>query len=106
MAYFLFGVKKNGPGKGTASSNMITPAVVMEMTLDARATCDALYGHFTCSTVCQYPNDRNRLYALTMCVSSDKTKVFFSRQTSLYGTSASGANDSGRYLYKIVGYYD
>lgn len=95
------------PGGTTGTSaSFVAPAVVVEMTLDDRATCTALFGHFTASKVSQYPNDRNRLYAVSLAVSSDKTSVFFARQTSLYGTTATAANDNGRYLYKILGFYD
>ena len=62
------------------------------------------FGHFIGSAILQNPNNRNRLTALTIVVSQDKTSVFFSRTTSLYGTSASNANSDGRVLYKIVGY--
>ena len=94
------------PGGSTGTTSYISPAVVVEMTLDDRATCQAFYGHYTCSYVAQYPNDRNRLYAVSLAVSSDKTSVLFARQTSLYGTAATTANDNGRYLYKILGFYD
>lgn len=61
--------------------------------------------NFVGSTVVQYPNDISRLLALTAAISEDKTKIAFTRCTSLYGTSASSENTDGRVLYKAVGYF-
>lgn len=91
---------------GGTSNTTFTPSVVLEMSLENRSTTTDAKGHYTASTVCQYPNDRNRLFALSMCVSSTKDKVLFCRETSLYGTAATAANEAPRYLYKIEGYFD
>lgn len=88
------------------SSNNIAPAGIVELPLDALAANANTYGHYASGTVMQYLNNSNRLYTCSFCVSSDKTKAIFLRQTSLYGTAATSAVDDTRYLYKIVGYFD
>ena len=90
---------------GGTSNTQFTPSVVLEMSLENRAGTTT-YGYYTASIICQNPNDANRLYALNMCVSNTKDKVFFGRQNSLYGTAATSINEAPRYLYKIEGYFD
>lgn len=92
-------IRSGGTGSGTTAS------VVIEIDLDALNQSD-IGGHYIGSEVAQNPNNRNRLFAVSAAVSADKTSVLFMRETSLYGTAATGANDTGRVLYKIVGYYD
>lgn len=92
---------------GGTSANFVSPAVIIEVHLDSRAThASYTYGHFVGSDVAQYPNDRNRTYGVTVVVSSDKTSFAILRQTSLYGTAASSAADGQRYLYLVEGWYD
>ena len=90
---------------GGTNANFVSPAVIIEVHLDARSTHSLTYGHFVGSRVLQYPNDRNRTYGITVAVSSDKTSFAILRQTSLYGTAASGANDGERFLYLVEGHY-
>lgn len=81
-----------------------TPSAVIEIDLDT--INKSSFGHFLGSTLVQYPNDRNRLLALSAAVSEDKTSIIFNRCTSLYGTGATSSNDGGKILYKVLGYYD
>lgn len=91
--------------KAGGSANVsYTPSIVIEV--DLSDINKSSFGHFLGSAVVQAPNDRNRLLAVSVAVSEDKTSVLFSRCTSLYGTAATDANNNGRILYKIVGYYD
>jgi hypothetical protein len=86
------------------NSNMsYTPSIVIEVDLDN--INKSSFGHFLGSAVVQGPNDRNRLLAVSVAISADKTSVIFNRCTSLYGTAATDANNNGRVLYKIVGNY-
>ena len=89
-------IRSGGTGSDTTASGVIR--------LDISGMNSSPFGHFIGSAVLQNPNNRNRLTALTVVVSEDKTSVLFSRTTSLYGTAASNANTDGRILYKIVGY--
>lgn len=88
---------------GSANINY-TPGVVV--TIDLSTINKSTFGHFLGSAVVQEPNDRNRLLAVSAAVSEDKTSIIFNRCTSLYGTAATDANNNGRILYKVVGYYD
>lgn len=81
-----------------------TPSIVIEIDLDDMNKSP--FGHFLGSDVVQAPNDRNRLLAVSVAISEDKTKVLFNRCTSLYGTDVTEANNNGRVMYKIIGYYD
>lgn len=91
---------------GGTSNNNITPTVVLEMPLDSHAANSDTFNHYTAGYTTPYLNNDNRLYTVLMCVSSDKTSVFFSYQTSLYGTAGTSAAADSRYLYKIEGLYD
>lgn len=91
--------------KAGGNDNMsYTPSIVVP--IDLSNINKSSFGHFLGSAVVQAPNDRNRLLAVSVAVSEDKTSVVFSRCTSLYGTAATDANNNGRIMYKIVGYYD
>ena len=81
-----------------------TPSVVIEIDLDD--INKSTFGHFIGSAIGQYPNNRNRMIACCAAISEDKTKIIFNRCTSLYGSGATSANDGGKILYKVVGYYD
>ena len=89
------------PSLGTSFK---TPSAVIEIDLDDMNK--SVFGHFLGSALVQYPNDRNRLLALSAAVSEDKTSIIFNRCTSLYGTGATSSNDGGKVLYKVIGYYD
>ena len=84
--------------------NYYTPSVVIEIDLDD--INKSTFGHFIGSAIGQYPNNRNRMIACCAAISEDKTKIIFNRCTSLYGTGATSANNGGKILYKVVGYYD
>ena len=89
---------------GGSANVSYTPSIVVEIDLDNMNKSS--FGHFLGSAVVQAPNDRNRLLAVSVAISENKTSVLFSRCTSLYGTAATDANNNGRIMYKIVGYYD
>ena len=89
------------PGTSTGG---ITPGVVLDVHLDAGLANASTYNHFVGSCVTQFSNNDNRLYGLTVVISSDKTKVLFAKQSSLYGTAETNAANDQRLLYKIVGY--
>lgn len=89
-------IRSGGTGADTTASGVIRVNLA-NMNLSP-------FGYFIGSTVLQNPNNRNRLLALSVAVSKDKTKVLFNRCTSLYNTAATDANSDGRVLYKIVGY--
>lgn len=94
---------KSGRGSTNAGT---TPAIVLEMQLDAVAADTTHGGHFIGSALVQKPNDANRYCSLTCAISADKTSFCVLRQTSLYGTAATTNNDIGADVYKIVGYYE
>lgn len=89
---------------GGDSNVSYTPSIIIEIDLDN--INKSPFGHFLGSAVVQAPNDRNRLLAVSAAISEDKTSVIFNRCTSLYGTAATDANNKGRVLYKILGYYN
>ena len=89
---------------GGDSNVSYTPSIIIEIDLDN--INKSPFGHFLGSAVAQAPNDRNRLLAVSAAISEDKTSVIFNRCTSLYGTAATDANNKGRVLYKILGYYN
>jgi hypothetical protein len=76
------------------------------MSLDSRASISAYGGNYVGSILVQKPNDANRYASLTCAVSADKTKFVVLRQSSLYGTAATGNNDVNANVFKIEGYYD
>lgn len=90
----------------TAADSSITPAVILEMSLDDRAKETVSQNVFIGSILFQNPNDANRLGALTCAVSADKTKFAVTRATSLYGTAATSNTDTYQYVFKIEGFYD
>lgn len=89
-----------------AADSSITPAVILEMSLDDRAKETVSQNVFIGSILFQNPNDANRLGALTCAVSADKTKFAVTRATSLYGTAATSNTDTYQYVFKIEGFYD
>lgn len=88
------------------TANSFTPIVIVEVPLDAAALSqnagDKLYvgGAGAC-----HPNDQNNQYVILAAIDSTKTKVKVVMQKSLYGTVQGSRNDSGRYCYKIEGWY-
>ena len=90
----------------SAADSSITPAVILEMSLDDRAKETVSQNVFIGSILFQNPNDANRLGALTCAVSADKTKFAVTRATSLYGTAATSNTDTYQYVFKIEGFYD
>lgn len=90
----------------TAQDSSITPASIIEMSLDDRAMENVSQNVFIGSSVVQNPNDSNRLGLLTCAVSADKTKFAVVRSTTLYGTAATSNTDAYTYVFKIEGCYD
>jgi hypothetical protein len=83
------------------TGNDITPSAIIKIDLsDINAST---FGHFLGSTTVQYPNNRNKILALSAAISSDKTSVLFNRCTSIDGNTSTSANTGGRILYKIIG---
>lgn len=95
-----------GQKTGATASASTTPAIVLEMSLDSRASISAYGGNYIGSVLVQKPNDANRYASLTCAVSADKTKFVVLRQSSLYGTAATGNNDVNANVFMIEGYYD
>ena len=89
-----------------AADSSITPASIIEMSLDDRAKETVSQNVFIGSSVVQNPNDPNRLGLLTCAVSGDKTKFAVVRATTLYGTAATSNTDAYPYVFLIEGYYD
>lgn len=89
-----------------AADSSITPASIIEMSLDDRAKETVSQNVFIGSSIVQNPNDANRLGILTCAVSSDKTKFAVVRATTLYGTAATSNTDAYPNVFMIEGYYD
>lgn len=89
-----------------SADSSITPASIIEMSLDDRAKETVSQNVFLGSSVVQNPNDPNRLGLITCAVSGDKTKFAVLRATTLYGTAATSNTDAYPYVFKIEGYYD
>lgn len=78
-----------------------TPAVVVEVPLDAAAMGTTIY----CGgQMVPLPFNRNRQYLVSCAVDGTKTKFQVIHQNTLWDITASDANNNGRYLYKIEGY--
>lgn len=90
----------------TAQDSSITPASIIEMSLDDRAKETVSQNVFIGSSVVQNPNDANHLGLLTCAVSADKTKFAVVRSTTLYGTAATSNTDAYTRVFLIEGYYD
>ena len=95
-----------GQKSGTTASASTTPAIILEMSLDSRNAISAYGGNYVGSVLVQKPNDANRYASLTCAVSADKTKFVVLRQSSLYGTAATGNDDVNANVFMIEGYYD
>lgn len=89
-----------------AADSSITPASIIEMSLDDRAKETVSQNVFIGGSVVQNPNDPNRLGMITCAVSGDKTKFAVLRATTLYGTAATNNTDAYPYVFLIEGYYD
>lgn len=100
--YTCAGRKSSGVGVETST----TPAVILEMSLDARAAIAEYGGNYCSSMEFQKPNDANRFATLTCAVSADKTKFVVLRQTNIYGTAATANDDANANVFMIEGYYD
>ena len=88
------------------TGNSFTPALVITVPLDSAALAQnastQIYvgGANTC-----HPNDQNNQYVVLVAIDSTKTKAKIFMQKSLYGTVQGARNDTGRYCYKIEGWY-
>lgn len=88
------------------TGNSFTPAVVVEVPLDTAALAqNAATQMFVGGANTCHPNDQNNQYIILVAVDSTKTKAKVVMQKTLYGTAQTGRNDSGRYCYKIEGWY-
>lgn len=87
---------------GTATGDSRTPAVVVEVPLDAAAVGPTGY---IGSIQVPMPFNRNREYLVSCAVDTTKTKFQVLHQNTLWDISASDANSNGRYCYKIEGWY-
>ena len=97
---------KCGQGTGISAGNSTTAAMILEMSLDSKASISAYGGNFCGSVISQKPNNTNRLATLTCAVSADKTKFVVLHQTNLYGTGETNNNDVNADVFMIEGYYD
>lgn len=100
--YSCAGQKSSGIGVDAST----TASMILEMSLDSRASIQAYGGNYVGSVISQKPNDINRLATLVCAVSSDKTSFAVLRQTNLYGTGATSNNDVNANVFMIEGYYD
>lgn len=100
--YTCAGRKTSGIGVDAST----TPAVILEMSLDARAAIAEYGGNYCASIEFQKPNDANRFATLTCAVSADKTSFVVLRQTNIYGTAATANDDANANVFMIEGYYD
>jgi hypothetical protein len=87
---------------GTATGDTRTPAVVVEVPLDAAAVGPTGY---IGSIMTPLPFNRNREYMVSCAVDTTKTKFQVIHQNTLWDITTSDANSAGRYCYKIEGWY-
>lgn len=87
---------------GTATGDSRTPAVVVEVPLDAGSAGPSGY---IGGTMTAMPFNRNREYMVSCVVDSTKTKFQVLHQNTLWDITSSDANNNGRYCYKIEGWY-
>lgn len=86
----------------TGDSNSYTTAVVVTVPLDTASMGPSAYMG---STMAPLPFNRNREYLVSCAVDSTKTKFQVVHQNTLWDISTSDANNTGRYCYKIEGWY-
>lgn len=85
----------------TGDSSTYTPAVVVTVPLDDAAKGPNIY---TGAIMVPLPFNRNREYLVSCAVDTTKTKFQVIHQNTLWDITASDANNTGRYLYKIEAY--
>ena len=85
----------------TGDSSTYTPAVVVTVPLDNAAKGPTIY---TGGVMVSLPFNRNREYLVGCAVDATKTKFQVIHQNTLWDITASDANNTGRYLYKIEAY--
>lgn len=86
----------------TGDSSVYTTAVVVTVPLDEAAKGPHIY---TGSVMTPLPFNRNREYLVSCAVDETKTKFQVIHQNTLWDITASDANNTGRYCYKIEGCY-
>lgn len=88
------------------TGNAFTAAVVIEVPLNTAALAQnaATQMYVGGANTC-HPNDQNNQYVILVAIDSTKTKAKVVMQRSLYGTVQEDRNDTGRYCYKIEGWY-
>ena len=87
---------------GTATGDSRTPAIIVEIPLDTAAIGPTGY---LGSGLVSMPFNRNRQYFASCAVDSTKTKFQVVHQNTIWDVTTSDANNSGRYCYKIEGWY-
>lgn len=87
----------------TSSGDTFTPAVVITVPLDEAAKGPTAYWG---STMTPLPFNRNRQYLVSVAVDITKTKFQVVHQNTIWDITTSDANNTGRYMYKILGYFD
>lgn len=90
--------------KATTStdSSKYTPAIIVDVPLDAAAMGTSTYFG---SQMVPLPFNRNRQYLVSCAVDGTKTKFQVVHQNTIWDVTTSDANNEGRYLYKIEGWY-
>ena len=87
----------------TSDADKYTPAVVVKVPLDEAAKGPTAYFG---GVMVALPFNRNREYLVGVAVDATKTKFQVVHQNTLWDITTSDANNTGRYLYKILGYYN
>ena len=96
------------------SSNSLTPAMVIELPLDAASKAKADNSTIQGTPCDMYiaggtavsPSDQNQIFSALVAVDTTKTKFQVVCENRIYGTAQTNVNDNGRYCYKIEGCYD
>lgn len=86
----------------TGDSSVYTSAVVVTVPLDPASMGPSAY---IGSVMAPLPFNRNREYLVSCAVDSTKTKFQVVHQNTLLDNTTSDANSTGRYCYKIEGWY-
>ena len=89
----------------TNSDTNLTSPIIVTIPLDAGIIAGGAT-YFTGSGISAGANNHNRMWISFCAVDDTKTKFQLIRTISLYGTTGTDASNSGRYLYRIEGWYD
>lgn len=86
----------------TGDSSTYTSAIVVTVPLDPAAMGPTAYMG---SAMAPLPFNRNRQFLVTCAVDSTKTKFQVVHENTIWDITVSDANNTGRYCYKIEGWY-